>query len=124
MANVKQPIRQTRAGRRSARFASTLLMERQSPPAEAVETDVLVGSRRNPKRKSSHANGTSVNLPEDLLSAVHEPLADHEREEFEGWVELESDPGSFNYILKELGVQGVHTQELFSVDQDSLDLLP
>lgn len=30
----------------------------------------------------------------------------------------------FNIILRDLGVQNVKAQEIFSIDQDSLDFLP
>lgn len=53
--------------------------------------------RRNPKRKSSKSRGPSLDLPDDLLTAAYEPLTNQEREDWEGWVELESDPVRFEH---------------------------
>ncbi len=47
-----------------------------------------------------------------------------ELDEWEAWVELESDPAFFNVILQDLGVKDVKMQELFSVDEGSLSILP
>lgn len=92
MADMDKPTRSTVAGRRSKRLACKLPMESSEPPVEATEALSTLEPRRNPKRKSSQVNGPALDLPEDLLTAAYEPLTDREREEWEGWVELESDP--------------------------------
>lgn len=78
-----------------------------------------------------------------MLREALRPLEPKEIEEWEGWAELESEPVSyagdmasfwgptrlislqafFNTILRDLGVEGVKVQELFSVDQESVNLL-
>lgn len=99
--------------------------------------------RRNPKRKASEATKSTVNLPDKPLEEALSPLCQQDIEEWEGWIELESEPVNyapfsfdtsvhanalleafFNIILKDLGVENVKAQEVFSIDQDSLDLLP
>ena len=76
------------------------------------------------------------------------PLTDEERRSWPGWVELESEPVSaeralflslfiyiegkfdricqtlFNYTLREYGVKDVKIQEVFSLDDESLNFLP
>ncbi|KAI9052522.1 hypothetical protein LZ554_003866 [Drepanopeziza brunnea f. sp. 'monogermtubi'] len=52
------------------------------------------------------------------------PLTDDERRAWKGWVELESDPAHFNYVLRQLGVNDIKIQEIFSLDDDFLVYLP
>jgi ubiquitin carboxyl-terminal hydrolase L5 len=77
--------------------------------------------RRNPKRK---ATPEVFDLPEEMLEAALAPVRPEELQEWEGWIELESDPSFFNVILRDLGVKDVKIQELFSVDEGSLAILP
>ncbi|KAK2612109.1 hypothetical protein QQS21_001839 [Conoideocrella luteorostrata] len=79
--------------------------------------------RRNPKRKVAEvadASDVAPESPEDLLGKSCSPLTQQEIEDWQGWVELESEPAFFNAIIRDLGVKDVKIQELFSVDQASL----
>ncbi|KAG5984881.1 hypothetical protein E4U55_002809 [Claviceps digitariae] len=78
--------------------------------------------RRNPKRKASEAARYDCDSEaEDLLGRACSPLTSRDIEDWQGWVELESEPAFFNTILRDLGVRHVKVQELFTMDQDSLD---
>lgn len=77
--------------------------------------------RKNPKRKAAPE---VFDLPDDLLDRSVAPVGSDELDEWEAWVELESDPAFFNVILQDLGVKDVKIQELFSVDEGSLSILP
>ncbi|TWU78125.1 hypothetical protein ED733_007341 [Metarhizium rileyi] len=79
--------------------------------------------RRNPKRKAQETADASDVSPRHLLEKSCRPLTSQEIEEWEGWIELESEPAFFNIILRDLGVKDVKTQELFTIDQASLDAL-
>ncbi|OAR00631.1 hypothetical protein LLEC1_02006 [Akanthomyces lecanii] len=79
--------------------------------------------RRNPKRKAAAPPQSHV-LPDNLLEEAMKPLTSDDIGEWDGWIELESEPAFFNMILKDLGVKDVKVQELFTLDQDSLDILP
>ncbi|KAJ6783995.1 hypothetical protein PWT90_06906 [Aphanocladium album] len=81
------------------------------------------GQRRNSKRKAAAPPQSHV-LPDNLLEEALKPLSSDDIEEWDGWIELESEPAFFNTILKELGVKDVKIQELFTVEQDALDILP
>lgn len=87
-------------------------------------------AKRGTKRK---ANGTTVGAGEAL------PRPD--RNTWPGWVEMESEPvrlilwtcncnlltryqALFNVMLREMGVKGVKIQELYSIDDDMLAILP
>ncbi|KAG6277492.1 hypothetical protein E4U48_001036 [Claviceps purpurea] len=78
--------------------------------------------RRNPKRKAS---GAAPDGPEseasDLLRKACGSLTAQDIEEWQGWGEVESEPAFFNAILRDLGVKRVQVQELFTMDQTSLD---
>lgn len=77
--------------------------------------------RRNPKRKAAPE---VFDLPVEMLAAALAPVRPEELQDWEGWIELESDPSFFNVILRDLGVKDVKIQELFSVDEGSLAILP
>ncbi|KAF5605163.1 ubiquitin carboxyl-terminal hydrolase isozyme L5 [Fusarium pseudocircinatum] len=105
--------------RRSTRLAS-------KPPQQTITQATMSGPRRNPKRKASEAaNELNHRLDsEQLLDEALAPLSLKDVEEWEGWVELESEPAFFNIILRDLGVRNVKAQEIFTIDQDSLAFLP
>ncbi|KUI59441.1 Ubiquitin carboxyl-terminal hydrolase isozyme L5 [Cytospora mali] len=64
-----------------------------------------------------------INLPTgDLLAEALAPIKDDEQDEWKAWVEIESEPAFFNGLLRDLGVQDVKIQEMFSVDE--VDFLP
>ncbi|KAG6017782.1 hypothetical protein E4U54_003387 [Claviceps lovelessii] len=78
--------------------------------------------RRNPKRKVTEAaQNDPDNEADDLLWKACSSLTVQDIEDWQGWVELESEPAFFNTILRDLGVKHVKVQELFTMDQDSLD---
>jgi hypothetical protein len=41
-----------------------------------------------------------------------------------GWVEMESEPAFFNVMLKEMGVRGVKVNEVWSLDDNDMAMLP
>ncbi|KAH6721364.1 hypothetical protein BKA61DRAFT_699881 [Leptodontidium sp. MPI-SDFR-AT-0119] len=52
------------------------------------------------------------------------PLTDEERHNWKGWVELESDPALFNFILRKWGIQDVKVQEVFGLDEECMSFVP
>ncbi|KAB5526290.1 ubiquitin carboxyl-terminal hydrolase, family 1, partial [Coniochaeta sp. 2T2.1] len=77
--------------------------------------------RRNVKRKAAPE---VFDVPDDIIDKALSPMQPDELDEWDAWVELESDPAFFNLILQHLGVKDVKIQELFSVDEGSLSILP
>lgn len=81
--------------RRSSRQAtSTIVVKAPGAYAETSPTSSLNEPRRNPKRKTAEAAIESLNLPDNLLDEALRPLTSTDIEEWEGWVELESEPVS------------------------------
>ncbi|KAL6870268.1 hypothetical protein J3F83DRAFT_735710 [Trichoderma novae-zelandiae] len=112
-----------RLRRSSRRAASTIVVKAPEASVETSSTSSLNEPRRNPKRKAAEAATAALNLPDNLLDEALRPLTAADVEEWEGWVELESEPAFFNTILHDLGVKDVKVQELFSIDQSWLDTL-
>ncbi|PKK53757.1 hypothetical protein CI102_1778 [Trichoderma harzianum] len=109
--------------RRSSRRAASIAVKAPEASIETSSTSSLNERRRNPKRKAAEAATESLNLPDNMLDEALRPLTTTDIEEWEGWVELESEPAFFNTILQDLGVKDVKVQELFSIDQSWLDTL-
>ncbi|KAF2206916.1 hypothetical protein CERZMDRAFT_52182 [Cercospora zeae-maydis SCOH1-5] len=73
--------------------------------------------KRGQKRKrqgTTHGHGPNGNVA----------LAPPDRDTWQGWVEMESEPAFFNVMLKEMGVRGVKVQEMVSIDEDGLAMRP
>ncbi|KAI5466478.1 hypothetical protein BGZ63DRAFT_411755 [Mariannaea sp. PMI_226] len=105
---------------------STRVATRCAPkPQEAVAAQAIMSEpKRNPKRKASETANQLTKIPEKLLDEALAPLTLEDIQAWDGWIELESEPAFFNTILRDLGVQDVKAQEIFSIDQGSLSLLP
>ncbi|KAF2166239.1 hypothetical protein M409DRAFT_66722 [Zasmidium cellare ATCC 36951] len=73
--------------------------------------------KRGQKRKANGANATSS-------TKNGSELAPPDRNSWQGWVEMESEPAFFNVMLKDMGVRGVRIQEVYSMDPDILATLP
>ena len=63
------------------------------------------------KSNTTTANGDNALTPPD-------------RNTWPGWVEMESEPAFFNTMLKDMGVHGVKTSEVWSLDDNDLAILP
>jgi ubiquitin carboxyl-terminal hydrolase L5 len=69
------------------------------------------------KRKApAKSNGTTNNGD----NALNPP----DRNTWPGWVEMESEPAFFNTMLKDMGVHGVKTSEVWSLEDNELAVLP
>ncbi|KAL7790334.1 hypothetical protein V8C37DRAFT_384774 [Trichoderma ceciliae] len=110
--------------RSSRKAAATIIVKTPEASVETSSASSLNETRRNPKRKVAEAARESLNLPDNLLDEALRPLTATDIEDWEGWIELESEPAFFNIILQDLGVKDVKVQELFSIDQSWLDTLP
>ena len=52
------------------------------------------------------------------------PATKHDKETWQGFCEIESEPAYFSVILREMGVQDVTVREIFAMTPDLLDMLP
>ncbi|KAJ6111615.1 hypothetical protein N7523_007676 [Penicillium sp. IBT 18751x] len=51
------------------------------------------------------------------------PATELEKQSWNGFCEIESEPALFNVMLREFGVKGVHVQEVMSLDEEGLGYL-
>jgi len=61
------------------------------------------------------------------LEACKPPYAaitTEEKQTWKGWCEIDSEPAFFNVMVKDLGVNGVKVQEVFSLEPEFLAMLP
>lgn len=74
-----------------------------------------------PKRGTKRKAAASSNSTGDGDAIPSTPL---DRATWQGWVEMESEPAFFNVMLKDMGVRGVKVQEIYSLEDYDLALLP
>ncbi|KAE9369436.1 cysteine proteinase [Stipitochalara longipes BDJ] len=83
---------------------------------QSLDDETAAPSRSLRRRKSAASNG----IASDPVNEALKPLTEEERKGWKGWVELESDPALFSYILRAYGVKNIKIQEIFGLDDDSL----
>ncbi|KAL2107045.1 hypothetical protein VUR80DRAFT_5781 [Thermomyces stellatus] len=91
------------------------------------EETVTPAARRNPKRTASamaQLQPASESRHEDILDATLKPLENEELGNWAGWIELESEPAFFNFILRDLGAEDVLIKEVLCLDDDLIRRLP
>ncbi|PHH59747.1 hypothetical protein CDD81_2615 [Ophiocordyceps australis] len=79
--------------------------------------------RTTPDDKNATAENSLDPCNDALLEALR-PLTPSHVEEWDGWVEVESEPAFFNSILQRLGVGQVAIKELLSLEDWALAMLP
>jgi ubiquitin carboxyl-terminal hydrolase L5 len=65
-----------------------------------------------------------IKLNEDDFNPPYTPLTEQERNDWKGWVEVESEPIYVNTMLRELGVKGVRAEEIVDLELSILALEP
>jgi ubiquitin carboxyl-terminal hydrolase L5 len=92
------------------------------PPMSSVEEKAtLSDERRGTKRK---LNDTNKIFYADAHDPPYQAATDDEKSAWQGFCEIESEPAIFNLMLRQWGVRGVKIQEVFSIDPESLMMLP
>ncbi|KAJ5154128.1 uncharacterized protein N7500_009567 [Penicillium coprophilum] len=61
--------------------------------------------------------------PEDLSDDICQPASRLEKDSWNGFCEIESEPALFNVMLREFGVKGVKIQEVVSLDEEMMAFL-
>ena len=87
-------VEQTPTRRSTRRIKPTRLSPTVTKPTPPAPTPTARETRRNPKRKAAEPSKLLPCLPDNLLVEALRPLRPAEIEEWEGWVELESEPVS------------------------------
>ena len=80
--------------------------------------------RQSKKRRTTRDDISDVADTCSLIADLMKPTTSGEREKWQGWAEIESDPAFFNVMLKEFGVRGASVREIFSLDQELIESMP
>ena len=72
------------------------------------------------KRKATTKKPINTKKAIKASNAVTTP----DRFTWPGWVEMESEPAFFNVMLKEMGVRGIKVNEVWSMDDNCMAMLP
>lgn len=78
--------------RRSSRQAKPSVTAEVKAVIRPTNAKIMEEPRRNPKRKASETPKHTTNLPDNLLEEALAPLSAKDIEDWEGWIELESEP--------------------------------
>ncbi|PHH81267.1 hypothetical protein CDD82_1167 [Ophiocordyceps australis] len=99
-----------------------------SPLPSTLDSINKVEPCRKRKRTTPDDNNATtdnvLDLPNDALLEALKPLTASHVEEWDGWVEVESEPAFFNSILQRLGVGQAVIKELLSLEDWALAMLP
>ncbi|KAI9680777.1 MAG: hypothetical protein M1817_004217 [Caeruleum heppii] len=78
------------------------------------------------KRRRLATNQMTTSAPRERKYAQSPSAAAtaEDQQTWKGFCEIESDPAFFNVMLRDFGVQGVKVQEVVSLDESLLDMLP
>ncbi|KAG9249168.1 ubiquitin carboxyl-terminal hydrolase [Calycina marina] len=100
--------------------SSTSHVRHTKSPSVAPSMAESTPSKRLNLRKRKEATMDT----EDVMEKAMRPLTDEERREWQGWVELESNPELFNYILRQYGTKDVKVQEVLGLYDEAFAELP
>ncbi|KAE8166191.1 ubiquitin carboxyl-terminal hydrolase [Aspergillus tamarii] len=75
------------------------------------------------KRRRLNSQPTMANHLDNSANDPCRPATAQERESWNGFCELESEPALFNVMLREFGVKGVKVQEVVSLDEEMMAFL-
>ncbi|KAF2630088.1 cysteine proteinase [Macroventuria anomochaeta] len=75
------------------------------------------------KSPTSTQNGSIEPLPQDPNEPV-QPVASFNKETWQGFCEIESEPAYFSAILRDMGVQGINVREVVAMQPWFLETIP
>ncbi|KAL3426182.1 ubiquitin carboxyl-terminal family 1 [Phlyctema vagabunda] len=109
--------------RRSSRLSS--ISKCETADLDGPRNGEPVESNENQPRRSNRRRQPPANIePAESIQELLKPVTDEERDNWKGWVELESDPALFSHVLRQYGVKDVQIQEVLGLDDDMLGVLP
>ncbi|KAH7369914.1 hypothetical protein BKA65DRAFT_487322 [Rhexocercosporidium sp. MPI-PUGE-AT-0058] len=115
--------RKTRSHTPSIKSAtSTSQVDSLKITANEYLSSMDVGSTMSPRNLRKRKEPPTLMF--DPVTEAMRPLTDEERQNWKGWVELESDPALFNFILRKWGIQDVKVQEVFGLDEECMSFVP
>jgi ubiquitin carboxyl-terminal hydrolase L5 len=88
-----------------------------SAAVECIEKDLEAPTEASTAAKAPKANGTQANTSKQSPKAdlyTRSEIAD--KNVWQGWCEIESEPANFNLMLKEYGVKGVRVLDIYTLD--------
>ncbi|EFW99842.1 ubiquitin carboxyl-terminal hydrolase [Grosmannia clavigera kw1407] len=87
-------------------------------------TAAIAAAAATAEAAAAEAATAAVPSADEIHERAFARITTAERDAWQGWTDIESEPAFFNFILGELGIQGATIQEVFSVDEASADYLP
>ncbi|KAF2000309.1 cysteine proteinase, partial [Amniculicola lignicola CBS 123094] len=87
-------------------------------------------SSTDPSEKDAHHQDPTIPRSNEVPpkkrfpSPPSESASDFDKEAWQGFCEIESDPGFFSVMVREMGVEGVSLREVYSLDPTCLDTVP
>lgn len=113
----------------SARSTPTISSSRSTPAEKSARKTTkdlqIVDPEPTPsKRPGLRTRNTPINSGIDPIQEAMKPLTDEERRNWKGWVDFDSDPELFNFILREYGVRDVRIKEITFLCDEVLASLP
>ncbi|KAF2278334.1 cysteine proteinase [Westerdykella ornata] len=96
-------------------------LKKRTVPDENVGKS-LSSKRAKDEPKTPVKPGTPISPR--FPSPPEERASDHDKEKWEGWCEIESDPAYMSAMIRMMGVKGVSVRQVFLIDADEMKALP
>jgi ubiquitin carboxyl-terminal hydrolase L5 len=92
-----------------------LSTKKRGVPESSPESERSSKKSKDSPPSSPPQNAISTSVP-TFPSAPNMPATTHDKETWQGFCDIESDPAYFSVILRDMGVQGVTVREVFAMD--------
>jgi ubiquitin carboxyl-terminal hydrolase L5 len=89
--------------------------KKRGVPESSPESERSSKKTKDSPPSSPPQNGIVKSVP-TFPSAPNMPATTHDKETWQGFCDIESDPAYFSVILRDMGVQGVTVREVFTMD--------
>ncbi|PSN62487.1 cysteine proteinase [Corynespora cassiicola Philippines] len=92
--------------------------KKRNVPEPSIEQEPVTKKAKQDEAPSTPEQSKEGPTAERFPSPHEEPVTELDKQTWQGWCEIESDPAYFSVILREMGVKNVTVREVFEMDPE------